>query len=49
MFPLNLKTHNMETRETEKFKVQHALTDRLKNSALIYMQNLLNKHEDQNK
>ena len=49
IFPLNLKTHNMETRETEKFKVQHALTDRLKNSALIYMQNLLNKHEDQNK
>ena len=49
MFPLNQKTHTMETRETEKFKVQHALTDRLKNSALIYIENLWNQHEDQNK
>ena len=44
MFPLNDKSHNMGTRKTEKFKVQHALTDRLKDSALIYMQNLLNEH-----
>jgi hypothetical protein len=49
MFPFNQKTHKMETRETEKFKVQYALTDRLKKSALIYLQNLLNQHEDQNK
>ena len=46
MFPLNDKTHNMGTRNTEKFKVQHAITDRLKDSSIIFMQNLLNKHED---
>ena len=49
MFPLNNKTHSMETRETEKFKVQHALTDRLKDSSVIFMQNLLNKNEDKMK
>ena len=36
----------MERRETEKFKVQHDLTDGLKNSAITFMYNLLNKHED---
>jgi hypothetical protein len=46
MFPLQKKTHIMETRKQEQFKVQHAKTDRLKNSAIIYMQNLLNQHED---
>ena len=46
MFPLNKKLHNMETRKGEKFKVQKANTDRLKNSAIIYMQNLLNMQED---
>ena len=45
MFPLNDKTHNMGTRNTEKYKVQHAHTGRLKNSAIIFMQNLLNEHE----
>ena len=49
MFHLNNKTHSMETRETEKFKVQHALTDRLKDSSVIFMQNLLNKNEDKMK
>ena len=46
MFPVNEKTHKMGTRRPEKFKVQHANTDRLKNSSIIYMQNLLNKHEN---
>ena len=46
MFPLNNKQHNMETRKEEKFKVQKANTDRLKNSAIIYMQNLLNMQEE---
>ena len=46
MFPQNEKTHNMGTRNCEKFKVQHAHNDRLKNSAIIFMQNLLNQQED---
>ena len=45
MFPLNEKSHIMGTRNPEKFKVQHALNGRLKNSPLIYMQSLLNDHE----
>ena len=45
MFPENLKNHLMKTRKQEKYQVQHAQTKRLKDSALIYMQNLLNQHE----
>ena len=48
MFPLNQKSHNMQTRFTEKYKVQHAHTERLKSSSIIYMQHLLNEHEVQN-
>ena len=44
MFPKNNKTHQIGTRKQEKFKVQHAHTDRLKDSSIIFMQNLLNKH-----
>ena len=47
MFPLKEKTHTMHTRKTEKYEVMKANTDRLKDFALIYMQNLLNKHENQ--
>ena len=43
MFPLNEKDHNMDLRKTEKFKVMHANTDRLKKSPIIYMQHLLNQ------
>ena len=46
MFPKNSRKHNMETRKPETFKVQHANTDRLLKSSIIYMQNLLN--DDQN-
>ena len=46
MFPLNFKEHNMGTRNEEKFRVQHAKTSRLKNFAQIYMQNMLNEHEN---
>ena len=35
----------METRKQEVYKVEHANTQRYKNSAIIYMQNLLNEHE----
>ena len=43
MFPLNEKTHNMSLRKIEKFKVNHAKTDRLRKSPIIYMQHLLNE------
>ena len=46
MFPLNQKNHDMETRHEEKYKVQFAHTNRLKNSPLIYMQKLLNQNEE---
>ena len=45
MFPLNKKTHNMESRKPEKFKVLHANTSRFQNSSIIYMQKLLNENE----
>ena len=45
MFPLNDKTHGMTMRKSSKFKVQHANNDRLRKSGIVYMQNLLNKHE----
>ena len=46
MFPLNKKTHDMETRNPEKYEVHHAHNERLRNSAIIYMQHLLNKYEE---
>ena len=42
MFPLN--KYDIQTRTKEKYVVQHASTDRLKYSAIPYMQRLLNKH-----
>ena len=45
VFPLNFKTHGMNMRNSEKFKVQHANNERLKKSGIIFMQNLLNKYE----
>ena len=36
----------VDTRNTEKYKVNHAHTDRLKIFALIYMQNLVNELEE---
>ena len=39
MFPTNDKTRG---RKTNRYKVQFASTERLKQSAVIYMQNLLN-------
>ena len=49
IFPKNIKTHNMETRKQEIYKVENANTERNKNSAIIYMQNLLNEHEAKKK
>ena len=44
MFPKNEKNHSMETRQPEVFKVQHANTERLRKSSIIYMQHLLNEN-----
>ena len=43
LFPLNNKKHKMETRTNEKFKVNHANTERLKHGSIITMQKLLNQ------
>ena len=42
MFPKNKNKSNMETRNSEEFKVNHANTDRYKYSAIPHMQRLLN-------
>ena len=42
LFPENDKTHKMKTRAVEKYKVQHANTERLKKSSIIVMQKMLN-------
>ena len=44
VFPLKMKANNMETRNIEKYQVQHANTERMQKSAIIYMQKLLNKY-----
>jgi hypothetical protein len=36
---------SIATRNPEKYLVQHANTERLRKSAIIYMQNLLNENE----
>ena len=46
MFPLNRKSHNMDTRENEKYEVQFAYNGRLKKSSIPYMQRMLNEHEE---
>ena len=45
MFPIKEKQHEMKTRTMEKFEVKFALTKRLQNSPITYMQKLLNEHE----
>ena len=45
-FPLNVKSHQMITRKTEKYKVQNAKTERFRKSPITYMQHLLNEFED---
>ena len=42
LFPENDKTHKMKTRAVEKYKVQHANTERFKKSSIIAMQKMLN-------
>ena len=43
MFQLNENIHDMNMRREEKFTVQYAKTERLKKSAIPYMQKLLNE------
>ena len=49
MFPENFKLHKMLTRNPDRFKVSKAKTKRFRNSAIIYMQNLLNKNDENEK
>ena len=46
MFKPRIKIHKMETREEEGFDVKFANTGRLKNSAIPYMQRILNIEEN---
>ena len=46
LFPLRVKEHAMEVRDEEKYFVQHAKTERLKNSTIPYMKRLLNMNEE---
>ena len=43
LLPTNVESHNMETRKTDKFKVNFANTERLKKSSIINMQRQLNE------
>ena len=45
MFPLNEIQHNMEKRCNEKFKVNHARTERYRHSTIPYLQRLLNSEK----
>ena len=49
LFPEESKTHKMQTRNTNKFKVNFANTGRLKDASIIHMQNLLNDDNEQHK
>ena len=49
LFPLNDRTHGMETRNTEKYKILKANTERLKNSTVPYIQRMLNSIEEKQK
>ena len=47
MFPLRITKHCMKMREEEKYFVQHAKNERLKKSAIPYMQRLLNNQKEE--
>ena len=46
LLPTNNKKHKMETRAKEKYEVQFANTDRMKNASIITMQHMLNANEN---
>ena len=43
LFPMQEKIHNMNTRNTETYKIQTCNTERLKNSRVVQMQYMLNR------
>ena len=43
MFPLNVKSHKMEKRNHERYRINKSLTERHSVSAIPYMQRLLNQ------
>ena len=43
LFKKRTKTHKMETRNIDKYKVFHANTERYKNSPIFTMQRMLNE------
>ena len=45
LFPLNVQNSELQTRHKETFKVNKAYTERYKQSAVPYMQRLLNEDE----
>ena len=45
IFKLNDKNHDMKTRKKEKYEVNYANTGRYKDSAIPYMQRLLNNEQ----
>ena len=47
MFPLRIEKRHNKRRKTEKYLVQRARNKRLKNTSIIYMQSMLNKHYQQ--
>ena len=47
LFEHKEKHHEMKLRHSEQFEVTHVKTQRYKNSAVPYMQKLLNKHYQQ--
>ena len=49
LFPLNMKDHEMKTRQTEKYTVLKANTNRLMNSTVPAIQRILNSHENENR
>ena len=49
MFKLNQKKHNMKLRHTKKYKEENTNTKRLYNSAIPYMQRILNKENKETK
>ena len=49
LFKHKEKEHEMELRKTEMFNVNIANTERYKNSAIPFMQRLLNKYENKNR
>ena len=48
IFKIRIKEHQMKTRKTENFKVDYAKTERLKTSAVPYMQRMINESDNSN-